>query len=54
MADALHWVAETTSLRRVAEAGEIASAVAFLSSEDASYINAAVLQATGGQRAIAA
>jgi NAD(P)-dependent dehydrogenase (short-subunit alcohol dehydrogenase family) len=53
MPEVLREVAETTTLRRVAEASEIASAVVFLSSEDASYINGAVLHATGGQRAIA-
>jgi NAD(P)-dependent dehydrogenase (short-subunit alcohol dehydrogenase family) len=51
--EVLREVAETTTLRRVAEASEIANAVVFLSSEDASYINGAVLHATGGQRAIA-
>ncbi len=47
-------VAATTALHRPAEASEIAHAVVFLSSPDASYINGAVLHATGGQRAIAA
>jgi len=47
-------VAATTTLNRPAEAGEIASAVVFLSSADASYVNGAVLHATGGQRGIAA
>jgi NAD(P)-dependent dehydrogenase (short-subunit alcohol dehydrogenase family) len=41
-------------LNRPAEASEIANAVVFLSSTDASYVNGAVLHATGGQRAIAA
>jgi NAD(P)-dependent dehydrogenase (short-subunit alcohol dehydrogenase family) len=53
MPEVLQAVAETTTLRRVAEASEIASAVVFLSSEEASYINGAVLHATGGQRGIA-
>ena len=44
----------TTALGRPAEASEIASAVVFLSSADASYVNGAVLHATGGQRAISA
>ncbi len=44
----------TTTLGRPAEASEIASAVVFLSSADASYVNGAVLHATGGQRAISA
>ncbi len=43
----------TTALGRPAEAREIASAVVFLGSPDASYINGAVLHATGGQLAIA-
>ena len=49
----LEAVAATTTLNRPAEASEIASAVIFLSSADASYVNGAVLHATGGQRAIA-
>ncbi len=44
----------TTTLGRPAEASEIASAVVFLSSGDASYVNGAVLHATGGQRAVSA
>lgn len=47
-------VAATTTLNRPAEASEIASAVLFLASSDAGYINGAVLQASGGQRAITA
>jgi NAD(P)-dependent dehydrogenase (short-subunit alcohol dehydrogenase family) len=47
-------VASTTALRRPAEASEIASAVVFLSSPQASYVNGAILHASGGQRAIAA
>ena len=43
----------TTALGRTAEAREIASAVVYLSSPGASYINGAVLHVTGGQRAIA-
>ena len=50
----LEAVAASTTLGRPAEASEIASAVVFLSSADASYVNGAVLPATGGQRAIAA
>ena len=50
----LEAVAATTTLNRPAEASEIASAVVFLSSADASYVNGAVLHATGGQRGIAA
>jgi NAD(P)-dependent dehydrogenase (short-subunit alcohol dehydrogenase family) len=43
----------TTALGRPADAREIASAAVFLGSPEASYINGAVLHATGGQRAIA-
>ena len=50
----LEAVAAATTLHRAAEASEIAKAVVFLSSPDASYVNGAVLHATGGQRAIAA
>ena len=50
----LEAVAATTTLNRPAEASEIASAVVFLSSADASYVNGAVLHVTGGQRGIAA
>jgi NAD(P)-dependent dehydrogenase (short-subunit alcohol dehydrogenase family) len=50
----LEQVAGFTALGRPADAGEIASAVVFLSSPEASYVNGAVLHATGGLRAIAA
>jgi NAD(P)-dependent dehydrogenase (short-subunit alcohol dehydrogenase family) len=53
MRGVLDAVAATTTLNRPAEASEIANAVVFLSSADASYVNGAVLHATGGQRAIA-
>ena len=46
-------LATTTALGRVAAPDEIASAVTFLASPDASYIPGAVLHATGGQLAIA-
>ena len=46
-------LATTTALGRVAAPDEIASAVTFLVSPAASYINGAVLHATGGQLAIA-
>ncbi len=54
MSGVLQAVAATTTLGRSAEASEIASAIVFLSSAEASYVNGAVLHATGGQRAIAA
>ncbi|MCV7027760.1 SDR family NAD(P)-dependent oxidoreductase [Mycobacterium sherrisii] len=50
----LQAVGATTALDRPAEPGEIARAVVFLASPEASYVNGAVLNATGGQRAIAA
>jgi len=46
-------LATTTALGRVADPDEIARAVAFLASADASYITGAILQATGGQLAVA-
>jgi NAD(P)-dependent dehydrogenase (short-subunit alcohol dehydrogenase family) len=46
-------LATTTALGRVANPDEIARAAAFLASPDASYITGAILQATGGQLAIA-
>jgi NAD(P)-dependent dehydrogenase (short-subunit alcohol dehydrogenase family) len=42
----------TTALGRTADAREIANAVVFLALPGASYVNGAVLHATGGQRAI--
>jgi NAD(P)-dependent dehydrogenase (short-subunit alcohol dehydrogenase family) len=46
-------LATTTALGRVAAPDEIARAVTFLVSPGASYITGAILQATGGQLAIA-
>ncbi|OBG79318.1 MULTISPECIES: SDR family NAD(P)-dependent oxidoreductase [unclassified Mycobacterium] len=50
----LQSVAASTTLGRPADPAEIAKAAAFLASPDASYVNGAVLHATGGQRSIAA
>jgi NAD(P)-dependent dehydrogenase (short-subunit alcohol dehydrogenase family) len=44
---------QLTTLGRAAAADEIANAVTFLASPAASYVNGAILQATGGQLAIA-
>ncbi len=46
-------LATTTALGRVATADEIANVVTFVCSPRASYINGAVMDVTGGQRAIA-
>ncbi len=46
-------LAQLTTLGRVAAADEIANAVTFLAAPSASYVNGAILQATGGQLAIA-
>lgn len=50
----LNTIAAITTLKRVADASEIASAVVFLASPEASYVNGAILHVTGGQAAIAA
>ncbi|OBH64211.1 SDR family NAD(P)-dependent oxidoreductase [Mycobacterium sp. E2479] len=50
----LDTIAAITALKRVADASEIASAVVFLASPEASYVSGAILHATGGQQAIVA
>lgn len=49
----LEQLAATTALRRPADPDEIASAVTFLVSPDASYVNGAILNATGGESSFA-
>lgn len=49
----LEELAKITALRRAADANEIASAVVFLASPEASYINGAILNATGGESSFA-
>jgi NAD(P)-dependent dehydrogenase (short-subunit alcohol dehydrogenase family) len=52
MGDALDQMASTLPARRPAEAQEIAAAVAFLASDEASFIYGAVLPADGGRVAV--
>jgi NAD(P)-dependent dehydrogenase (short-subunit alcohol dehydrogenase family) len=54
MSDAIAAIGRTTVLGRVAEAEEIAEAIVFLASPQASYVNGTILTAHGGQLAIAA
>ncbi|WP_308207367.1 SDR family NAD(P)-dependent oxidoreductase [Mycobacterium angelicum] len=49
----LEELAKITALRRAADAREIASAVVFLASEEASYVNGAILNVTGGESSFA-
>jgi NAD(P)-dependent dehydrogenase (short-subunit alcohol dehydrogenase family) len=51
-ADFMQALGGTTTLDRVAEADEIANAVTFLASSAASYVNGAILQVSGGIKAI--
>ncbi|MDG4830852.1 3-oxoacyl-ACP reductase FabG [Solwaraspora sp. WMMD1047] len=44
------WAAEQTPLRRVAQPAEIAAVVAFLASDDASYVSGQTLYVNGGAR----
>jgi len=48
--DMRKWIESTTLLGRVGEAAEIAAAVAFFASNDASYITGETLHVTGGLR----
>jgi NAD(P)-dependent dehydrogenase (short-subunit alcohol dehydrogenase family) len=52
MGDGLDQLATTLPLGRPATAGEIANAALFLGSEEASYINGAVLAVDGGRTAV--
>jgi NAD(P)-dependent dehydrogenase (short-subunit alcohol dehydrogenase family) len=52
MGDGLDQLAATLPLGRPADAEEIANAALFLGSDDASYINGAVLPVDGGRRAV--
>jgi 3-oxoacyl-[acyl-carrier protein] reductase len=44
------WIETTTPLARVGKAEEIAAAVAFFASDDASYVTGETLHVTGGLR----
>lgn len=48
--DTRAWVESVTPLGRVGNPEEIAAAVAFLASPDASYVNGATLHVSGGAR----
>jgi NAD(P)-dependent dehydrogenase (short-subunit alcohol dehydrogenase family) len=52
MGDALDELASTLPLGRPAEADEIARAIIFLASDDATYVNGAVLPVDGGRTAV--
>ena len=52
MGDGLEQLAATLPLGRPADADEIAAAALFLGSDEASYINGAVLAVDGGRRAV--
>lgn len=49
----LEKLAGVTALRRIADAGEIASAVVFLASPEASYVNGSIFNVTGGETSFA-
>jgi NAD(P)-dependent dehydrogenase (short-subunit alcohol dehydrogenase family) len=52
MGDALDELASTLPLGRPADADEIARAIVFLASDDATYVNGAVLPVDGGRTAV--
>jgi NAD(P)-dependent dehydrogenase (short-subunit alcohol dehydrogenase family) len=52
MGDGLDQIATTLPLNRPASAQEIAAAVVFLGSDEASYVNGAVLAVDGGRTAV--
>jgi NAD(P)-dependent dehydrogenase (short-subunit alcohol dehydrogenase family) len=52
MADELDKLATTLPLGRAADPDEIASAVVFLASDDAPYVNGAILAVDGGRAAV--
>ena len=52
MGEGLDQLAATLPLKRAADADEIAAAAVFLGSEEASYVNGAVLAVDGGRRAV--
>jgi NAD(P)-dependent dehydrogenase (short-subunit alcohol dehydrogenase family) len=52
MGDALDQLATTVPLGRPASAEEIAAAAVFLGSDEASYVNGAVLAVDGGRTAV--
>ncbi len=52
MGGALDELASTLPLGRAAEADEIATAIVFLASDDATYVNGAILPVDGGRTAV--
>jgi NAD(P)-dependent dehydrogenase (short-subunit alcohol dehydrogenase family) len=52
MGDALDELASTLPLGRPADADEIASTIVFLASDDATYVNGAILAVDGGRTAV--
>ncbi|WP_189251419.1 SDR family oxidoreductase, partial [Streptosporangium pseudovulgare] len=50
--DAFESAGQAVALQRLADPEEIAGAIAFMASPDASYVNGATLSAMGGQPAL--